>query len=214
MICRYGALLWRTCALTYPIRRNARPAQKNSPNRGRGLSLQCQLACGGKTPTRQNQNRIRFVDRRRGFRLLLRSDLLLLYSTLSYSCPALWGWDVRKEYPTLVAGALARMPGLPRLTMPRRFATVALRPAPNRQDMMRARDTAALSLPIMRRGWLGAAVVFSIAAGPSTSNVLNFASSNFFASDACLGRSSKFRTLRLFMDSANAPGEARDGNVR
>jgi len=52
---------------------------------------------------------------------------------------------------------------------------------------------------------------FSMAAGPSTSDVLNFATNNFLASDACLRRSSKFGTLRLLMDSADAPGEARGG---
>jgi len=40
---------------------------------------------------------------------------------------------------------------------------------------------------------------FSMAAGPSTSDVLNFANINFLASDALLRRSSKFGTLRLLM---------------
>jgi hypothetical protein len=38
-----------------------------------------------------------------------------------------------------------------------------------------------------------------MAAGPSTSDVLNFANINFLASDALLRRSSKFGTLRLLM---------------
>ena len=40
---------------------------------------------------------------------------------------------------------------------------------------------------------------FSMAAGPSTSDILNFANINFLASDACLSRSSKFGSLLLLM---------------
>ena len=60
------------------------------------------------------------------------------------------------------------------------------------------------ALGVIARAALAAAMAwrccrFSMATGPSTSDILNFANVDFLASDACLRRSSKFGILRLLI---------------